>query len=80
MEMLISGHRIECCLFDRNSKVVPLLNEAFCSTCSSFIRIATPLAFFAMRFWQIVVLTPSGNCVRHIVSSQDDVVAGLLGR
>ena len=29
---------------------------------------------------EIVVLTTSSNCVRHIVSSQDDAVAGLLGR
>ena len=45
-----------------------------------FIRIATPLAFFAMHSWEIVALTTSDNRVRHIVSSQDDAVAGLLGR
>ena len=41
-----------------------------------FIRIATPLAFFAMHSWEIVALKTSGNHVRHIVSSQDDAVAG----
>ena len=45
-----------------------------------FIRIGTPLAFFAVHSWEIVALTTSGNRVRHIVSSQDDAVAGLLGR
>ena len=45
-----------------------------------FIRIATPLAFFAVHSWEIVALTTSGNRVRHIVSSQDDAVAGLIGR
>ena len=40
-----------------------------------FIRIATPLAFFAMYSWEIVALTTSGN---HV--SQDDTVAVLLGR
>ena len=29
---------------------------------------------------EIVALTPSGNHVRHIITSQDDAVAGLLGR
>ena len=45
-----------------------------------FIRIVTPLAVFAMHSWEIVALTTSDNRVRHIVSSQDDAVAGLLGR
>ena len=53
--------------------------EAFLLYCL-FIRIATPLSFFAMHSWEIVALTTSGNRVRHIVSSQDDAVAGLLGR
>ena len=44
-----------------------------------FIRTATPLAFSAMLSWEIVALTTSGNRARHIVSSQDDAVAGLLG-
>ena len=30
--------------------------------------------------WEIVRMTTSGNLVRHIVSSQDDAVAELLGR
>ena len=41
-----------------------------------FIRMATPLAFFRNAFLGIVGLTPLGNHVRHIVSSQDDAVAG----
>ena len=45
-----------------------------------FIRIRKPLMFFAMHSCEIVVLTTSGNRVRHIVSSQDDAVAGSLGR
>ena len=45
-----------------------------------FIRMATPLAFFRNAFLGIVELKPSGNRVRHIVSSQDDAVAGLMGR
>ena len=44
-----------------------------------FIRIATARAIFAMDFWEIVALTTSGNRIRHIVSSQNDTVAGLLG-
>ena len=31
-------------------------------------------------FHEIVALTTSGNRVKHIVSFQDDAVAGLLGR
>ena len=31
---------------------------------------------FCNAFREIVVLTSSGNCVRHIVSSQDHAVAG----
>ena len=53
--------------------------EAFCSTVYLCIRIATPLAFFAMHSWEIVALSPAGNHVRHFVSSQDDTFAGLLG-
>ena len=34
---------------------------------------------FAMHSWEIITLTTSGNRVGHIVSSQDDAVAGLLG-
>ena len=45
-----------------------------------FIRIATPLAVFVMHSWEIVALPPSGNRVRHILSSQHDAIAGLLGR
>ena len=45
-----------------------------------FILMATPLAFFCNAFLGIVELMPSGNRVRHIVSSQDDAVAGLMGR
>ena len=37
-----------------------------------FIRI------FAMHSWEIVALGTSGNRVRHIVSSQDDAVVGLV--
>ena len=48
--------------------------------CSIFIRMATPLAFFRNAFLGIVELKPSGNRVRHIVSSQDDAVAGVMGR
>ena len=44
-----------------------------------FIRMAMPLAFFRNAFLGIVELAPSGNRVRHIVSSQDDAVAGLIG-
>ena len=36
--------------------------------------------FFRNAFLGIVELTPSDNRVRHIVSSQDDAVAGLMGR
>ena len=35
---------------------------------------------FRNAFHEIVALTTSGNRVRHIVSSQDDAVARLLGR
>ena len=35
---------------------------------------------FRNAFLGIVELTPSGNRVRHIVSSQDYAVAGLMGR
>ena len=35
---------------------------------------------FVMNSWEIVALTTYGNRVRHIVSSQDDAVAELLGR
>ena len=35
---------------------------------------------FRNAFLEIGALTTSGNCVRHIVSSQDDAVAGLLGQ
>ena len=45
-----------------------------------FIHIAMQLPFFSMYSWEIVALTTSGNRVRHIVSSQDDSVAGLLRR
>ena len=41
---------------------------------------ATPLAFFRNAFLGIVELKPSGNRVRHIVSSQDDAVAGVMER
>ena len=41
---------------------------------------ATPLAFFRNAFLGIVELKPSGNRVRHIVSSLDDAVAGAMGR
>ena len=43
-----------------------------------FIPIAMPLAFFAMHSRGIVALMTSGNRIRHIVSSQDDAVAGLM--
>ena len=36
--------------------------------------------FRTKHSWEIIALTTSGNRVRHIVSSQDDAVAGLLGR
>ena len=36
--------------------------------------------FFRNAFREIVALTTSGIRVRHIVSSQDDTVAGLLER
>ena len=35
---------------------------------------------FRNAFGEIVALTPSGNCVRQIVSSQHDDNVGLLGR
>ena len=35
---------------------------------------------FRNAFREIVALTTSGNHVRHIVSAQDDAVAGILGR
>ena len=35
---------------------------------------------FRNAFREVVSLTTSGNRVRHIVTSQDDAVAGLLGR
>ena len=35
---------------------------------------------FRNAFCEIGALTTSGNRVSHIVSSQDDAVAGLLGR
>ena len=35
---------------------------------------------FRTAFREIVALTTSSNRVRHIVSSQDDAVAGFLGR
>ena len=49
--------------------------------CSARLRfIHSHMEFFAMHSWEIVALTTSGNRVRHIVSSQDDAGAGLLGR
>ena len=61
------------------SKISEGIIEAF-SLNGLFISIATPLAFVAMHSWEIVALMTSGNRLRHIVSSQDDAVAGLLGR
>ena len=46
--------------------------EAFC-----FGEFSFAWRLFRNSFLGIVELTPSGNSVRHIVSSQDDAVAGL---
>ena len=50
--------------------------ETIGAVCSSLvIRIATPLAFFAMHSRENVALAASDKRIRQIVSSQDDAVA-----
>ena len=53
--------------------------EAFRSSVFSFAW-RRHWRFFRNAFLGIVELKPSGNRVRHIVSSQDDAVAVVMGR